>query len=244
MPRARDAWRALARATRAGSLPLARVGATFGRLCGGAGEAAGDELADDDAVRRAFDAELGLLLAPDGGGGDERGDERDDERVDADGDGGGGESESDGDPALARATCARWLGDFALLRRLARWLPALLALHELFEPLYAPRPEGAGRAERVDACRDALAATLATLEADWGGYTLASCGAAAITDDARDIVALCGPATLDYLAALADAPRLLGWLVAHASTDEFNQLLSVVRPRARAPTTRARSGGG
>ena len=63
-------------------------------------------------------------------------------------------------------------------------------------------------------------------------------------DDARDIVALCGPATLDYLAALADAPRLLGWLVAHASTDEFNQLLSVVRPRARAPTTRARSGGG
>lgn len=119
----------------------------------------------------------------------------------------------------SRATAAT-LQDYALLRKLGRWLPALLHLHRLLGTLCAAAAD-----------LDAFRATLVTHSAavcSAEGQTLGSIPS--LVEGMRGVFASFSDATLDFVATLADCPALVQWLLAHANQQEFNQMLNVVRP--------------
>ena len=237
IPRTRATWSTLAQETLNGALTITRLCDTFGRLGGydGAGDVGvevesdttggdadgavgggdmGSNIVDDETLGRLFDEELRLLVTH-GGGASRLALPRFDE--------------------ADRSQVSGWLGDFALLRRLVRWLPALLRLHDLLAPISGGdvvADESEDGAPPDDPYRVALARSLTSVRAAWPTFTLASLAGIVAADDViRGVRPLCGGAgSLEYLARLADAPRLVGWLLAHSATDEFNQLLAVVRP--------------
>jgi len=118
--------------------------------------------------------------------------------------------------ALAR------LKDYDLLRKLGRWLPALLTLHDLLGPsLCTTSPD-------LDSFRATLTAHHDTIAGSAGTYTLESIPS--VVEGMRSVFVSYSDATLDFLATLADCPALVKWLLAHGDQQEFNQMLTVVRP--------------
>lgn len=113
------------------------------------------------------------------------------------------------------------LKDYLLLRRLCKWLPGLLAIHELIQELCTTALE-------EDPFRTTLQQAIADINSGFEAQTLAT--VSALVANVRDIFTRYTAKQLDFLTTMATSAGLVNWLLEHSSTEEFNRLLQVVRP--------------
>jgi hypothetical protein len=111
--------------------------------------------------------------------------------------------------------------DFLLLRRLCKWLPSIIALHDIVASLCSTAPEN-------DTFRCVLVNSLQEIQSGWENQTLESIPG--LVDGVKGIFGMLSGEQLDFVSMLSSSPNLMNWLLARSSTEEFNRLLQVVRP--------------
>ena len=114
------------------------------------------------------------------------------------------------------------LKDYTLLRKLGRWLPILLTLHDLLGPALCTT------ALDDDTFRATLAKHRDAIVSSAGNTTLGSIPG--LVKGMRRVFESYSDATLHFMTILAGCPALVKWLLAHGDQQQFNQVLNVVRP--------------
>jgi hypothetical protein len=132
------------------------------------------------------------------------------------------------DTALARCDIKRELEravdaiqSFMLLRRLRKWIPALLNMHELLQTLCTtPMAD--------DRLRHKLTACLDDINSSWTVRNMTD--VSLIVTDIKGVFERYSDKLLTFMSCLGSAPDVTTWLLTQNSTEEFNRLLQVVRP--------------
>jgi RZ type zinc finger domain/AAA domain (dynein-related subfamily) len=117
--------------------------------------------------------------------------------------------------------------DFLLLVRLSKWLPALLKIRELTTDLFATQAAD-------DEYYSKLQTLLVMHREQWSSQTLDT--VSSLVEPLRiQVVDTFTSTELDFLTLMSECEGLVQWLLEHDSTNEFNQLLQVVRPNTDEP---------
>ncbi|CAM9251391.1 unnamed protein product, partial [Phaeothamnion confervicola] len=136
---------------------------------------------------------------------------------------GAGAGEAVAVSTAAADTAINGLAACMLLRRALRWLPGLLAAHDVLA--------AAGRCATslaADATRQRLMACLAGAEAGWATLTLGA--AAEAVRPLEPLLPLAGERYMEAAAQLGQSRVLAEWLLEQPSSEEFDRLMQVCRP--------------
>lgn len=114
------------------------------------------------------------------------------------------------------------LRDYVFLRKLLKWIPCLIRVHQLLDILFVtPLCEDQFRLELIDT-EEKINVRLETLT------MREMSGLVSPLQSMFEKYNTCGQ--VDFVAAMSLSPEMTNWLLAQSSTEEFNRLLQVVRP--------------
>ena len=113
------------------------------------------------------------------------------------------------------------MNKFVFLRKLRKWIPSLLRLHDLLGSLCL-----------TDRTNDMLSlkfdSIIGNIQSSWPIQSLKSISA--LCTDLDDLFQDYPSNLLNFMSCLGNSPDVSAWLLTQNSTEEFNRLLQVVRP--------------
>jgi hypothetical protein len=117
------------------------------------------------------------------------------------------------------STTSRQLRDYLFLRKLLKWIPCLVQVHEILETLFVtPLAEDPFRKQLLDT-QTQIQARLTTLTLrDMSGLVSSLQSLLEVYNSGGQV---------DFVAAMSQSVEMTNWLLAQSSTEEFNRLLQV-----------------
>lgn len=213
VPRAQEAWAALAHLTLSLQMPITLLAQTYGRLDSPQHILAELRVLAATADRHHPVTRAALQDGSAAGGGGEDGAERTYVAV--------ATPSTPGSIESSVRVASEHLHDFFVLKKLSAWLPALLSLHRHLSSIF----EGGEQQVEADELDERLRTAQDRIRSSWNEQTLDSLST--LVRGVGGVFEQYSSEQLDLLRVLGESPDLVRWLLEHSSTEEFNRLLQV-----------------